>query len=353
MTGDVAPDLSVVICSRNGEAGVARCIESLRRQTGDAVIEVIVVDDGSTDDTAARARRLGARVLQHEQNLGIGAARNTGAAAARAGVVAYLDDDCEVHSDWAQSVLRVFQQADCHVLVLGGAVVPETPPGIMRGYLGRNNPLVPLELDLAEDDGLPYRLLRYLVRSWSARPSEPRFVFALPAASMCVRTSALWDVGGFDATLRFGPEDLDLCMRLRRRFGDRSLWFDPGVAVVHHFGGRVRDSMRRSRAYGEGHARLLRKHDDVPPTVFPLPLVLAGLVLVGARRPALLALAVVLPHLVHPRGIRQVPTAGLAVLLDAYLTVLLETQYVVGAFGPGSGTLPTLAARHRPGRWTA
>ena len=85
-------DLSVVICSLNGAAGVDRCLHALAAQK-DVELQVIVVDDGSTDDTSGIARERGATVIRHETNRGLAAARNTGIRAASAPVVAFLDDD--------------------------------------------------------------------------------------------------------------------------------------------------------------------------------------------------------------------------------------------------------------------
>src|SRR5690348_2879056 len=80
-------DLAVVICSLNGEAGVHRCLDALARQTIHGRLEVIVVDDGSTDATGDVARALGAKVIRHPVNRGLAAARNSGTRAASAPLV--------------------------------------------------------------------------------------------------------------------------------------------------------------------------------------------------------------------------------------------------------------------------
>ena len=353
MAGAPAPDLAVVVCTLNGSSSLVRCIASLQRQRCRSAVELVVVDDGSTDETAALAEGLGVRVLRHRENLGPAAGRNTGVRAVHASLVAFLDDDCEVPPDWARSVVSSFEDAGTQVLAVGGAVVPEAPEGLMRGYLRRNNPLSPLELDLARSPRVPYRFARYIVRGWSEPSTAGRPVFSLPGASMCVRTAALREIGGFDAGLRFGSEDLDVCLRLRERFGDRSLWFDPRITVTHHFRAGLRDSLRRSRAYGRGHARMLLKHPGMRPTVFPLPLAVLGLGVLSLRRRRALALALLVPQALNPRGARHALGSGQpAALLDAYITVLLEGAFLVGAFGPGSGTCTTLRARLSRHRWS-
>ena len=79
-----AADLTIVICSLNGEAGVCRCLDALSMQTIYDRLEVIVVDDGSTDGTSDVARAHGAIVIRHPVNRGLAAARNSGVRAASA-----------------------------------------------------------------------------------------------------------------------------------------------------------------------------------------------------------------------------------------------------------------------------
>jgi glycosyltransferase involved in cell wall biosynthesis len=143
-------DLSVVICSLNGAAGVDRCLHALAAQK-DVELQVIVVDDGSTDDTSDVAREHGVTVIRHEVNRGLAAARNTGVQAATAPVVAFLDDDCEPEPEWARELVDAYADG---VVGVGGAVVPCAPDGYMLGYLQRNNPLLPLESSLARSQKL-------------------------------------------------------------------------------------------------------------------------------------------------------------------------------------------------------
>jgi glycosyltransferase involved in cell wall biosynthesis len=87
------PLVSVVIPAYNSERFVDEAIDSVLRQSHQR-IEVIVVDDGSTDGTAARVRAYGDRVRYvHQANAGVGAARNRGLALATGDYIAFLDDD--------------------------------------------------------------------------------------------------------------------------------------------------------------------------------------------------------------------------------------------------------------------
>jgi hypothetical protein len=96
--------------------------------------------------------------------------------------------------------------------------------------------------------------------------------------------------------------------------------------VVHHFRPSLRDTLRRSRSYGRGTARLHRRWRSIRPTVFPIPVLVAGAALTAARRPALAPLAAAAPALLYPSGIAAAVRARRPrLLLDAYVQLAQET----------------------------
>lgn len=320
-------DLSVVICSLNGAAGVDRCLRALATQK-DVNLQVIVVDDGSADDTSEVAREHGVTVIRHEVNRGLAAARNTGIAAATAPVVAFLDDDCEPEPTWARELLDAYEEG---VIGVGGDIVPCGPEGFMLGYLRRNNPLLPLELNLARSERLPYRLYLYLLRQWQPEERrEKRDVYSLVGANMSFVRSALQQKG-FDERFRFGAEDLDMCLRLPRDFPGARLVVTPHAVVRHHFVPSLRDTVRRSRSYGRGCARLYRKWPSMPPTIFPGPVLVAALLIAAAFAPLLLIAAVALPLFIYPKGLRLAVTLrNPSCALDPYVQLAEEAYGNVG-----------------------
>ena len=317
------PRLSVVICSFNGADGVGRCLRALGAQSIRGALEIIVVDDGSTDSTSQVASALGAKVVRHTHNRGISAARNTGIRAASAAVVAFLDDDCEPCPRWAEALLASY---DSRSIGVGGLISPNVGPGLVLGYLGRHSPLLPQELDLAASNNVPYRFWLYLRRQWRpAKPGQRRQVVAMPSANLSVLRQALLDVGGFDERIRFSAEDDDLCRRLTIAFPDGQLIIEPAAEVIHHFKASWRDTFRRSRAYGQGSAVMFCKWPDVRPTLFPFPLAVAAMLTASAWAPALAPAAVVLPPLLYPQGLRDaVARRRPRSLLDAYFQLLQE-----------------------------
>lgn len=148
---------------------------------------------------------------------------------------------------------------------------------------------------------------------------------------MSFRRQALVDAGCFDERFTFGAEELDLCLRLARSFPAARLVFSPEVRVVHHFEATLRDTLRRSRGYGRGSARLYRKWPDVRPTVFPAPFVVLVLLLLAIRFPWLGVGALAVPQVIYPRGLRTaVARRRASGLLDPYVQLAQEAYENIG-----------------------
>lgn len=316
--------LSVVICSLNGAAGVDRCLRALKAQTISSSLELIVVDDGSSDGTASVGEAHGAIVVRHVTNRGLAAARNSGLNMTGAPIVAFLDDDCEPEPQWAERLLAGYEDG---VIGVGGRVIPAAPDGFMLGYLRRHNPIKPLEANLARSNKIIYRFWLYLCRQWG-RGLEPgrRDVYSFAGANMSFRRQALLDAGGFDPKFRFGAEELDLCMRLAKLRPAGRCVFIPEVRVLHHFVPTLRDTLRRSRAYARGTARLYRKWPAVPPVIYPGPIAIIAMLVLSGWFPLLALAAVITPHLIYPQGLRTaLADRSAGCFLDAYVQLGQET----------------------------
>jgi len=115
------PGVSVIVPARDAAATLAKTLGALSCQEDVDEFEVIVVDNGSLDDTADVARRAGARVVRRERGDGPGAARNAGAAIASGRVLAFTDADCEPAPDWLACGLAALEGA----ALVQGAVAPD------------------------------------------------------------------------------------------------------------------------------------------------------------------------------------------------------------------------------------
>ncbi|PYM04307.1 MAG: glycosyl transferase, partial [Verrucomicrobia bacterium] len=116
------PSVSVIVCSYNAGATLRPCLESLGK-IDYPKFEIVLVDDGSTDNTAQIAAGFPNVRYVHQPNRGLSVARNTGAAAARGEVLAYTDADCMADVDWLYYLIGTLTNAD-----FAGVGGPNVPP---------------------------------------------------------------------------------------------------------------------------------------------------------------------------------------------------------------------------------
>jgi hypothetical protein len=115
------PAVSVIVPARDAAATIGRTLRALECQDGVQSFEVIVVDNGSLDGTAAVAERAGARVVRRARGEGPGAARNAGAGIARSDFLAFTDADCDPDPGWLAAGLAALGSA----ALVQGAVVAD------------------------------------------------------------------------------------------------------------------------------------------------------------------------------------------------------------------------------------
>lgn len=357
----MTPVLSVVVCSFNGASRIGHCLTALREQTIYEELELIVVDDGSADETSAVARSYGVLVVRHLVNRGVSAGRNTGMRSATGHVVAFLDDDCEPGPKWAEQLLSGYGD---HVIGVGGSIEQKSGSGYLYGYLGRHNRHEPLSLDLAVSEKIPYRFYLYLKRQWSGPgPLVQRDVYAFPGANMSFLRAAITAIDGFDDTFRFGSEEEDLCRRLLEASSPEGrLVFVPDALVLHHFDASLRRTLGRNRAYGRGTAQFYRKWPNVRPTFFPGPVLVLAMLAAASLWPVSLILAFLAPQALYPSGLRYaIRSRRLSCLMDAYLQLSQELWenlgFVQGLWrfrraGPStsSGPMPPVVRLNEPER---
>lgn len=124
---DAAPLVSVIVPTYNRVSLLPLTLHSVLRQEG-TTLEVVVVDDGSTDDVRSAVEGLGdprVRLLRHETRLGVSSARNRGVAAARGTWIAFLDDDDLWAPDKLVSQVRAAEQQDATWAYVGAVNVTE------------------------------------------------------------------------------------------------------------------------------------------------------------------------------------------------------------------------------------
>ena len=196
--------VSVVIPAYNAARFLAETVQSVRQQTT-PVHEIIIVDDGSSDDTAQVAQSLGGDIVYIRQaNAGVSAARNRGIAEARGEIIAFLDADDLWLPEKVSKQLEIFL---CHAevaLVAADRAEIDAQGGLLLNSLFKKQGLYAL---FAELDGNPIpQVLSFLVK-----------INFIPTSSVMVRKSALAQIGVFDTAIRYG-EDLELWARIASQY---------------------------------------------------------------------------------------------------------------------------------------
>jgi len=258
--GSQADVLSILIVSWNTCRRTIACLEAIRRhRPAGYSVQVIVVDNASSDDTVGCVRDRFAEVLLIEspRNLGFGQANNIGLREATGEIVLFLNSDTEVTPGFVPALIGEFDRhpeiagIGCRILGYDGQ-----PQKSVRGFPG-------LLAHLHSDT--PLRWLRILGPAY-ARYRRKDFDFArwqlidvAMGAALAFRKSALEELGGFDPTFFMYFEEADLCKRSRDQ--GRLLAYTP-EATVYHVGGESarRDPARMMLVYRQSMLRYFRKH---------------------------------------------------------------------------------------------
>jgi glycosyltransferase involved in cell wall biosynthesis len=221
---------SVIVPTKNGAGRLPDLFAALAEQTvGPDAFEVVLVDDGSTDDTAAVAEAHGARVVRSPQSLGPGAASNLGVEHAGAEAIAFTDDDTIPAPDWIER---------------GLAALEASPSGLVGGHI---------ELLLAEHPTVP-ALVDY-GRGYLDQEGYVADGFAA-TANLWARRAVLQELDGFNAGAAWQTHDRDFGERARA--AGFTIVYAADTVVAHPTRDRARDLAKVAYRLGLGAAWLRR-----------------------------------------------------------------------------------------------
>ncbi len=227
------PRVSVVVCAYNAADTLEDNLTSLEALTYPDV-EIILVNDGSRDNTSDIGRAHPTVKVIDIPNGGLSAARNVGLAAATGEIVAYTDADTRVDRDWLTFLVQPFLNSD--VAGSGGPnVVPSDDP--------------PIAQCIARAPGGPTHVLL-----------DDRIAEHVPGCNMAFRRDALLAIGGFNPIYLRAGDDVDVCWRLQAR--GWKIGFASSALVWHHHRSSVKAYWRQQVGYGEGERWLLAHHPE-------------------------------------------------------------------------------------------
>jgi len=225
------PKVSVIVCSYNGAMTLDRCLESLKH-IDYPDYEVILVDDGSKDNTPEIAAKHSWAVNIRQENKGLSVARNVGGWAAKGEILAYTDSDCMADPDWLYFLVGTLLSGD---------------------YAGVGGPNISPPAE------------NWIQACVSAAPGGPSHVLLtdvvaehIPGCNMGFYKWAFEKVGGFDPEYRKAGDDVDFCWRLQQE--NQVIAFSPAAIVWHYRRFTLKAFQKQQEGYGEAESLLRFKH---------------------------------------------------------------------------------------------
>src|SRR5580700_7686323 len=194
------PRVSVIIVNWNGAEHLRVCLPSLASQSFES-LEIIVVDNRSSDDSAEVARRLGVRWLPLEKNLGLAPALNRGATIAKGDLLLFVNNDMRFDPGFVAALVEPLE-SDEEVFATDG--MQFNWDGTVCEHLAARLTNVPPRRHSSTElvPGLYF---------YQQETSEKSRVFMASAACMMVRRTLFEKLGGFDDRLPLGYEDVEIC----------------------------------------------------------------------------------------------------------------------------------------------
>jgi len=235
---DEYPEISIIIPVKNRPKEIFECLDALTRlDYPKEKLEVVVVDDGSKDDTPDVIRSFNVRMLHSPDSQGASACRNIGAKEAQGEILAFLDSDCTTSSDWLKEIVPFF------ALVGVGAI-----GGFVESYF-KSSPFDRYEAAFSPLNMGDRILFGTLSES----------TFYVPSCNLLVRKDIFLNMGGFKKGMHLG-EDVDFCWRMRK--GGHFLVYVPWGTVAHKHRSRLGSMLKRRFEYGTSESDLYMHHRD-------------------------------------------------------------------------------------------
>ena len=232
MTSAPEVEISVVVPAHNAAATIDACLTSLVSQDFPSdKFEIIVVENGSSDDTTARIRNHPVRLIESPHK-GQYRAINRGIEEAQGQFLALIDADCRASSSWLRSLCEAFTEPE-----IGGC----------------GGPLRTASEQTLVEQYTVYRRILDQEKMLQDQPCSPPFIVT---ANAMFRMSVVRQLGGFDPNLV--PGDADFSWRMQ--WAGWRLKYVPDAVVDHFHRTSVRALWEQVTRYGEGNAELFKKH---------------------------------------------------------------------------------------------
>ena len=326
------PSVSIILCTHNGEKKIEKSLSSLISQNYPSdKYEIIVVDDGSTDNTQKILRKYKVKALKHKTKRGLAASRNTGLKIATGDIVACYDDDCTADKNWLRNLVRGFE--DQGVMGCGGLMKLSDYPTLTDQYLFESGYASPIPTTLGKSKSIFVRFCSYLETNFTnpqAKYEDGIRVYELPGAMSSFRKKQLIQMGGWNEQYKNIAEDVELCRRMRAAYPDYYFVVMPSAKVVHEQQMTFYGFLKKEFSRGKLRKQYYHLKNEVPP-YFPGPIIIFVVTMFTFITPTILPFLLLLPLAIYPWWIfRSISQGNIKMILFPYMQWLHETAIVMG-----------------------
>jgi cellulose synthase/poly-beta-1,6-N-acetylglucosamine synthase-like glycosyltransferase len=321
-----AQSVSIIIPTFNGASRIGKCLDSLLQQTAGRNAEILVVNDGSTDNTAAIVEQYAGVQLISQANSGPAAARNRGASEARGTILLFTDDDCVPMPNWLDAMLEPFAN-------------PEVV-GSKGAYRTHQKSIAARFVQIEYEDR--YRMM--------SRFADIDFVDTYSAA---FRRDRFLEISGYDTSFPLAcAEDIELSYRMSAR--SWKMKFAPRAIVYHTHPDTLGKYLKKKFKFAFWRVLAVRKNpgkglkDTHTPQLMKLQLLLAPALMMALAfdlmvRPAVPASVLVVVAFL----IGTLPFAGRAFVKDPFVGLLSPPLLAARACAQMLGVTAGLVYAHR------
>ncbi len=233
MKNEQKPQVSIIVPVYNGSSTISKCIEGCLSQKYLGDIEIIIVDDGSTDKSAEIIKSYPVNYL-YEANQGPAVARNHGWRQATGKIICFTDADCIPDPNWVNSLVEQFTTTN--IAGVGGTYGIANPDSLLAQCIHEEI------------------IARHSLMS--------KHVNYLGSFNVAYRRTVLNQVGGFDESYRNASgEDNDLSYRIHKAGFD--LLLEHSAVVLHHHPSSLLPYLRAQLKHGIWRVKLYQNHKDM------------------------------------------------------------------------------------------
>lgn len=194
--------VSLYIPCFNAAKTICFCLDAVFKQTC-PLEEVLVIDDGSIDETVELANQYPVRVIKQNKNFGLAAARNTAIRNARAEFIASLDADCVPEPDWLKHLMERFDSPK--IAGIGGKLLESDSSSVFDFWRSV-----------------------HMKQYWQDDETSPPFLFG---SNTVFRKEAFINIGFYNESYKSNYEDVDICNRLKKL--NYTLLYEPRAIARH------------------------------------------------------------------------------------------------------------------------